>query len=139
MSWVGGKTVLPLEASDLRKAFSERKSLLRISSLSTASQLSCSVVISSRRRSFCSDVRVDSQATLSNLAGTGAGAASALSVDFAVGEEAGWEDAGWEDLVAADGLDLGWPKKEVMEPLGLGFFAASAARSTALRLRDISV
>jgi len=35
------------------------------------------------------------------------------------------------------GLDLGWEKKEVMAASALGFLAASAARSTALRLRDM--
>lgn len=37
-----------------------------------------------------------------------------------------------------EALALGWPKKEVMELLTLGFLADSAAMSTALRLSDMS-
>lgn len=56
----------------------------------------------------------------------------------------------WRSLVVADVLAvvvlelavdldaaLGAAKKEVMEPSALGFLALEAARSTALRLRDM--
>ena len=56
------------------------------------------------------------------------------SVVGAVAEEAG---ADGEDDGAPFVFALGWPKNAVMELLALGFFAASVARSAALRLSDI--
>lgn len=56
-------------------------------------------------------------------------------VSGAVGDEDGWD--GFVEEV--EGFVLGWPKKDVMEPLALGFLAASRATSAALRLRDMMV
>ena len=85
------------------------------------------MLISRASSSFCSVDSFASQASLSNLGGSAMGA-GAEDVG-AAGEEDG----------APFGDDFGWPKKDVMEPLALGFFAASAARSAALRLSDMFV
>lgn len=125
MSSGGGKTFLPVSSSLLRKRFRPRNSLLVTSSFSTPSQLSCSVSISSLRSSFCSASSFATHASLSNLIGF---------VSSAVAPLAG--RSGFVEDGAA--LDLGAPKKEVMDLSALGFLAASAARSTALRLSDMS-
>ena len=90
---------------------------MRTSSLSWASQLSWRVSISSFRSSRCSSVSLATHFSLSKFV-TGAAAADSVP----------------------DGLELeetvfGAPKKEVMLPLALGFFASAAARSAALRFR----
>ena len=117
---------MPDSTSALRKRFRERNSGVVSSSFRAPSQLSCRVLISRARSSRCSGVSLASQASLSNFTG---------SVVGAVAEEAGadGEDDGAVPFVFA----LGWPKNAVMELLALGFFAASVARSAALRLSDI--
>jgi len=70
-------------------------------------------------------VSLATQASLSNLTGC---------ISDAVADEVGWDGVVEEEV---DGLGLGWPKNAVMEPLLFGFFAASVARSAALRLRDM--
>ena len=101
-----------------------------ISSFKCASQLSCSVSISSFSSSFCSSVSLASHFSLSNFrTGTGAAAGFAAAV---VVSEPGFEESAdvWELL--------GAPKNEAMLPFALGFFASAAASSVALRLRDIA-
>ena len=98
------------------------------SSFSTASQLSCSVSISSLRSSFCSGESLAIQACLSNLLG---------AVSGAVGEDEGWDNP-FPQVDELLGLTLGCPKKDVMDPFVLGcFFAESLIASAALRLSDI--
>ncbi|KAG9938629.1 uracil-DNA glycosylase, partial [Aureobasidium melanogenum] len=116
----GGKIFLPDSASLLRNFFKSRNDFVVISSLSTASQLSCNVSISSLRRVFCSSVRPAIHFSLSKLT---AGAGSVGPLDGLVDD--------------VDGLGLGGPKKLVMELLAFGFFASAAAMSAALRLRDM--
>ena len=55
-SSAGGKICLPASLSFFKKRFKSRKSLVRTSSFSTASQLSCNDMISIASRSFCSGV-----------------------------------------------------------------------------------
>lgn len=91
-----------------------------ISSFRTASQLSCSVSISSLSNAFCSSVRPATHFSLSNFR---AGAVSVGPLD------------GFVDDV--DELVLGGPKKLVIELFALGFLASAATMSAALRLRDM--
>ena len=120
-SSIGGKIFSVPSLSFLRKRFRLRKLSLVTSSLRAPSQLSCSVSISSLSSSLCSSESFATQASLSNLIGSVAGAVRS--------------DAGFEAL----GLGFGAPKKDVMEAFCLGFLTASAAMSPALRLRDILV
>ena len=121
----GGKIFFPDSASDFRNRLRSRKALLVTSSFNAPSQLSCNVLISSARSSFCSCVSFAIQASLSNLTGSVAGA---------VGDDAGADGLAVDKVLAEA---LGWPKNEVMDPFAFGFFAASAAMSAALRLSDI--
>ena len=89
------------------------------SSFRTANQLSWSVSISSLSSDLVSGSSFAIHASLSKTTGAGS-----------VG--------GFEGFVLdVLGLDLGAPKKDVMLPLDLGFFASAAARSTALRFRGV--
>lgn len=115
----GGKILVPLSPSFLRKRFRLRKLSLVTSSLRAPSQLSCKVSISSLSSSLCSSESFATQASLSNLMGCVAGA---------VGSDAGFETFG---------LGFGAPKKDVIEAFCFGFLAASAAMSPALRLSDM--
>ena len=133
---------------------SSRNFLLRISSLSCDSQLSCRVSISSASKSFCSGVSFSSHFALSNLVnGAFAGAPAeepdeankgatgafestalllaSLSSVAVAGEEVGGElEAGLADPAGED-------KKEVIDALALGFLVALVARSAAFRLRGV--
>ena len=115
----GGKILAPLSPSFLRKRLRLRKLSLVTSSLRAPSQLSCKVSISSLSSSLCSSESFATHASLSNLMGCVAGAVGS--------------DAGFETL----GLGFGAPKKDVMAAFCLGFLAASAAISPALRLSDM--
>ena len=76
----GGKTFLPDSTSFFRNLLSSRKVGVTTSSFRAASQLSCSVLISSAKSSFCSGVSLATQVSLSNFT---------ACVSGAVGEEAG--------------------------------------------------
>ena len=115
----GGKILVPLSPSFLRKRLRLRKLSLVTSSLRAPSQLSCKVSISSLSSSLCSSESFATQTSLSNLTGCVAGA---------VGSDAGFETFG---------LGFGAPKKDVIEAFCLGFLATSAAMSPALRLSDM--
>lgn len=106
--------------SFLRKRFRLRKLSLVTSSLRAPSQLSCRVSISSLSSSLCSSESFATHASLSNFMGCVAGAVGSDAVGF-----------------EAEALGLGTPKNDVMEAFCLGFLAASAAMSPALRLSDM--
>lgn len=117
----------PPSFSFFRNLFKSRNSFETTSSFKTPSQLSCRVSISSLRRSFCSSESLATHTSLSN------------TTDGTAVEEAGWRTSADTVSPVADtvGFGLGGAKKEVIDALALGFFAASAARSTALRFRDM--
>lgn len=79
---------------------------------------------------------METQASLSNLTGAGSAVVVVAEDGGADGEEDG---AGAVPLLAFAAAGFGWPKKAVMGAFALCFFAASVARSAALRLSDILV
>lgn len=80
MLFCGGKIVAPDSHSRLRKRFKSKKFLVRSSSRNSASQLSCSVSISSFNKSRCSSVRLDTHFCLSNFDDADAEAVAAIAL-----------------------------------------------------------
>ena len=143
--------VLPASRSRLRKRFSSRNSLLRISSFNCASQVSCILWISSASKSFCSWVSFSIQAFLSNFwVAVGApreeNVLTVLTVDGGCGS---LELGGGDDLASSlesDFVDigdelggLGAPKKDVKLACALGFLEVEVAMSTALRFNGVAM
>jgi hypothetical protein len=113
----GGNTFFPESNCPFKNLFNSKNSRLVTSSLNSFNQLSCSVLISSFNNSFCSSVKVLTQASLLNLM------AGKLVLALEVVEA---------------GTFLGAPKNEVMELLALGFLAESERGALlALRFRDM--
>src|SRR5438046_2979074 len=122
MSASGGNTVFPLLFSRCRNRLSSRNPSDKISSFRCASQLSCSVSISSFSSSFCSGVSFSTHLALSNFG-------------VATGAAGGAPPPAFEPVPLL--VAFGASKKDVIFPFAFGFLVSLAARSAALRLSDI--
>jgi len=136
--------VLPCSFSFFKNRFKSKKSFETICSLNSLNQLSSKVSISSFSSSFVSSCNLLTHASLSHLAGVNEGI-----VELAVEVTAVWRDgedvsvifetvdSALPDMLGATLAVFGGPKKEVIVPFTLGFFADTALSTTALRLADI--
>lgn len=138
-SSAGGKIFFCPSCSFLKNLFKSKNSLLSNSSFNTANQLSSSVSISRPKSSLCSVVSFSAHFFLSNFgfgnSASSRAVATVVSIVFPVLVSV-------VVLVVVEMvLDtiLGGPKKDVMLPLALTFFASVAAASAAFLLRDMAI
>lgn len=112
--------MLPLSCSRFKYRFKSKKLGLVISSLSSLSQLSSRLSISSTSRFFCSSFRDATHFFFQSLCTAGFGV-----------------DSGIDDAGAMGIFGFGAPKNEVIEALVFVFLASVRGRVDALRFKDM--